>query len=127
VVSRTLLADLPELGALNRRQIAALVGLAPLNNDSGQMRGKRSIWGGRSSVRTALYMGALVGARHNPTLKLFYQRLVGAGKPKKVALAACAHKLLLIVNQVAKTQLPWKPPPEEPGAVATPKRRRRTP
>lgn len=110
VIARTLLASLPELGALNRRKIAALVGLAPFNRDSGSMRGRRSIWGGRADVRTALYMAALVGSRHNPTLKLFYERLVANGKLKKVALAACAHKLLLILNQIARTGRPWQPP-----------------
>ena len=95
-------------GSLNRRQIAALVGVAPLNNDSGQMRGKRSIWGGRSSVRSALYMAALVASRHNPAIKGFYKRLTGKGKAKKLALSACARKLLLILNQIAKTQKPWR-------------------
>jgi transposase len=109
VIARTLLASLPELGTLSRRKVAALAGLAPFNRDSGQMRGRRAIWGGRSEVRTALYMGAVVGARFNPMLKPFYERLVKSGKPKKLALAACARKLLLILNQIARTRRPWDP------------------
>jgi transposase len=108
VVARTLLACLPELGTLRRRELTALVGLAPYNRDSGLMRGKRTIWGGRAEVRTALYMAALVGVRHNPVLKRFYERLAVRGKPKKLALAACARKLLLILNQIVKTDRPWK-------------------
>lgn len=107
VVATTLLALLPELGHLNRKAIAKLVGVAPLNRDSGQYRGKRKVWGGRAYVRAALYMGALVGSRYNPVLKVFYQRLLGVGKPKKVALTACMHKLLLMLNAVLRTQRPW--------------------
>ena len=92
----TLLAYLPELGALNRKQIAALVGVAPFNWDSGTLRGKRAVWGSRSRIRPALYIGALVASRHNPVIRSFYQRLCPAGKPKKVALAACMRKLLTI-------------------------------
>lgn len=109
VMSLTLLAELPELGTLNRRQIAALVGVAPLNRDSGTLRGKRSIWGGRASVRATLYMAALVASRHNPVLRTFYQRLLAAGKPKKVALTACMRKLLTILNAMLKHRQPWQP------------------
>ena len=102
-VSLTLLAYLPELGTLNRKQIAALVGVAPFNRDSGPYRGRRSVWGGRATVRSTLYMGALVASRFNPVLRDFYQRLLKAGKPKKVALTACARKLLTILNTMART------------------------
>jgi len=107
VLSVTLLADLPELGTLGRKEIAALVGVAPLNWDSGHLRGKRRVWGGRSRVRAALYMAALVAARRNPVLRAFYQRLVEAGKPKKVALTACMHKLLTILNAMIRHRTPW--------------------
>lgn len=107
--SRTLLAELPEIGTLNRRTIAALVGVAPFNCDSGQFRGRRMIWGGRSSVRAALYMAALVASRHNPVLARFYQRLTAAGKPKKVALVAVMRRLLTIINAMIKHQTPWRP------------------
>jgi len=107
VLSATLLADLPELGALNRRQIAALVGVAPLNRDSGNFRGKRSVWGGRAKVRPALYMGTLVAIRHNTVIRAFYQRLCGAGKEKKVALTACMRKLLTILNAMLKHRTLW--------------------
>ncbi len=110
VVSATLLADLPELGTLGRKQIAALVGLAPLNRDSGTLRGKRTIWGGRATVRAALYMGALVGSRCNPVLYAMYTRLVAAGKTKKLALTACMHKLLTILNAMLKHRTPWARP-----------------
>ncbi len=108
IVSQTLLIDLPELGVLNRREIAALVGVAPINRDSGQFRGKRTTWGGRSRVRSALYMAALVAARHNPTIKAFYQRLRDAGKPAKVALTACIRKLLTILNTMVANKTPWR-------------------
>jgi transposase len=107
VVSVTLLADLPELGTLGRKQIAALVGLAPLNRDSGTMRGKRTIWGGRASVRAALYMAALVGSRCNPVLRALYARLLAAGKVRKVALTACMHKLLTILNAMLRHHTMW--------------------
>ena len=107
VLSTTLLADLPELGALNRRRIAALVGVAPFNRDSGHLRGKRTIWGGRAVVRSALYMSTLVATRHNPVIRGFYQHLLAAGKPKKVALTACMRKLLTILNAMLKHQTPW--------------------
>lgn len=108
-VSRTLIAELPELGTLNRRAIAALVGVAPFNCDSGQFRGRRMIWGGRPSVRGALYMAALVASRHNPVLARFYQRLRAAGKPGKVALVAVMRRLLTIINAMIKHQMPWRP------------------
>lgn len=109
VLSITLVAELPELGNLDRRQIAALVGVAPFNRDSGMMRGKRTVWGGRSQVRAALYMATLVATRHNPVIKAFYQRLLEAGKAKKVALTACMRKLLTILNAMIKHQQPWNP------------------
>jgi transposase len=108
VVSRTLVAELPELGELDRRQIAALAGLAPWTRQSGKWKGKSFIGGGRASVRTALFMAALVGSRHNPVLKAFHQRLTAAGKPKLVALTAVARKLLTILNTMVKTQTPWR-------------------
>ena len=106
-LSLTLLANLPELGTLNRRQIAALVGVAPYNRDSGTRRGKRAVWGGRSRVRAVLYMGALVASRHNPAIRDFYQRLLAAGKPKKVALVASMRKLLVILNSMLKHGSSW--------------------
>lgn len=111
VVSTTILAELPELGMLSRKQIAALVGVAPFNRDSGRHRGKRVIWGGRSAVRGALYMAALVATRHNPVIAEFYQRLMGVGKSKKVALTACMHKLLTILNAMLKHNQTWQPYP----------------
>ena len=110
VLSATLLAELPELGALNRRETAALVGVAPLNRDSGAFRGKRAVWGGRAPVRVALCMAALVSTRHNPVIKHFYQRLCAAGKAKKVALTACMRKLLTILNAMMKSHLAWNAP-----------------
>lgn len=109
VISLNLVATLPELGTLNRRQISALVGVAPFNRDSGQLRGRRSIYGGRVAPRGALYMAALVGARHNPVLNRFYQRLRAAGKPAKVALVACMRKLLTILNVMIRENTPWNP------------------
>jgi transposase len=106
-LATVLLADLPELGAANRRQIAALVGVAPLNNDSGQHRGKRIVWGGRRNVRSVLYMATLAASRSNPVIKPLYQRLVVAGKPKKVALVACMRKLLTILNSMLREQTSW--------------------
>lgn len=108
VVSRTLLGELPELGRLSHKQIAALVGVAPLARDSGTLRGKRIVWGGRAPVRSALYMGALVASRHNPVIRTFYQRLRAAGKPRKVALTACMRKLLVILNAMARDNRPWR-------------------
>jgi transposase len=109
VLSTTLLADLPELGQLNRRQIAALVGVAPLNRDSGVARGKRAIWGGRAPIRAVLYMATLAATQRNPVIRAFYTRLLQAGKPKKVALTACMRKLLTILNAMAKHRTPWAP------------------
>ena len=108
VVSRTLLADLPELGRLNRKQIAALVGVAPLARDSGTCRGRRAVWGGRAPVRAVLYMAALVAARRNSVIRAFYLRLVAAGKPKKVALIACMRKLLTILNAMMRANTTWQ-------------------
>jgi transposase len=107
VLSLTLLAELPELGTLTRRQLAKLVGVAPLNRDSGLLRGRRSVHGGRASVRAVLYMATLAATRHNPRFRDYYQRLVGAGKPRKVALVACMRKLLTVLNAMAKANAPW--------------------
>ena len=109
IVSTTLIAELPELGVLNSKEIAALAGVAPLNRDSGTLAGRRTVWGGRARVRTALYMAALVASRHNPVIKEFYERLCEVGKPKKVALTACMRKLLLIVNSMIKNKQRWNP------------------
>jgi transposase len=111
VVSTTLLIELPELGTLNRRKIAALVGVAPLNRDSGTLRGKRTVWGGRAKLRAVLYMAALVGVRRNPVMATFYERLLKAGKVKKVALVACMRKLLTILNAMMRTMTVWNPEP----------------
>lgn len=108
IISRTLLADLPELGTLSRKQIAALAGLAPFTRQSGKWQGKSFIGGGRAVVRTALYMGALVAARYNPVLKVFFARLRAAGKPKMVALIAVARKLLTILNAILRDNRPWQ-------------------
>ena len=108
-LSLTLLAELPELGTLDRKQIAALVGLAPMNRNSGLMRGRRTVSGGRARVRAVLYMGALVASRHNPVIRSFYQRLLAAGKPKKLALTACMRKLLTILNGMVKSGHRWSP------------------
>jgi transposase len=108
VIAKTLLIDLPELGSLNNKQIAALVGLAPISKDSGMKRGKRRIRAGRASVRTALYLAAMTGARFNPILKNFYLRLIEAGKPPKVALTAVAHKLLVILNAMVRDGTTWQ-------------------
>ena len=108
LLSLTLLAYLPELGTLDRRKIAALVGVAPFNRDSGTLRGKRTVWGGRARIRAVLYMGALVASRHNPVIRDFYQRLLAAGKPKKLALIACMRKLLVILNSMLKHGSPWR-------------------
>lgn len=109
VLSVTLLAELPELGKLNRKQIAALVGVAPYNCDSGKKRGKRAIWGGRASVRSALYMAALSAKRFNPVIKSFYDKLAAAGKPFKVAMTACMRKLLTILNAMMRSGTHWLP------------------
>ena len=108
VVSATLIANLPELGSLSHKQIAALVGVAPLNRDNGQTRGHRTTWGGRAPVRTMLYLACVVGIRFNPIIRRFYQRLKQAGKPSKVALVACMRKLLVSLNAMVKTQTQWQ-------------------
>jgi transposase len=110
VLSRTLLAELPELGTLDRGKIAALVGVAPLNRDSGTMRGKRTTWGGRASVRAPLYMATLVATQHNPVIRAVYERLVASGKAKKVALVACMRKLLITLNAMLRDQKEWAAP-----------------
>ena len=108
IVSLTLLAELPELGRLSHGQIAALVGVAPLNRDSGTLRGRRAVWGGRRAVRSALSMGTVRATRCNPPIRSFYERLLAAGKAKKVALVACMHKLLTILNALVKHQTSWQ-------------------
>lgn len=118
VVARTLLAALPELGALDRRAIAKLVGVAPLNRDSGTYRGRRQVHGGRGIVRAVLYMAALVASRRNPVIAAFYQRLIAAGKPKKLALVACMRKLLTLLNHLVRTGQHWAP--SAPPATAQP-------
>jgi transposase len=105
----TLLGNLPELGRLSRREVSALVGVAPFNRDSGHFRGRQSTWGGRAEIRTTLYMAALAATRHNPVIRGFYQRLLHAGKPKKVALVACMRKLLTILNAIARDRVPFSP------------------
>jgi transposase len=107
VLSRTLLADLPELGRLSRRAIAKLAGVAPLSRDSGTMRGRRFVQGGRATVRAVLYMAALVATKRNAVIRTFYQRLVATGKPKKLALVACMRKLLTMLNTIVRTRVPW--------------------
>jgi transposase len=112
MLSATLLGELPELGRLDRRQIAALAGVAPFNRDSGSQRGKRTISGGRAHVRTALYMATLTATRFNPLIRQFYERLCQAGKPKKVALIACMRKLLTILNAMLRHGTTWTPQPQ---------------
>lgn len=107
--SYTLISQLPELGTVNRKEIAALVGVAPFNRDSGRWRGKRTTWGGRAGVRAQLYMAALTASQHNPVIRAFYQRLIEAGKPKKVALTACMRKLVVILNAMVKNGTLWDP------------------
>lgn len=109
VTSATLLATLPELGILDRRQISALVGVCPFNRDSGQSRGRRMIFGGRAGVRAVLYMATVTASRCNPVIHAFYQRLRTARKPAKVALTACMRKLLTILNAMLKAKTPWQP------------------
>jgi transposase len=118
VLTLTLLADLPELGTLDRKKIAALVGVAPLNDDSGQHRGRRLVWGGRAEVRQVLYMAALSATRFNSVIRTFYQRLRQAGKPFKVAITACMRKLLTILNAIIRTHTPWQE--KSTGAAAAP-------
>jgi transposase len=109
VASLTLLAALPELGQLSQKEIVSLAGLAPVARDSGTLRGKRTIWGGRARVRQGLYMATLSASKHNPVIRAFYQRLIAAGKPPKVALTACMRKLLTILNAMLRTHTPWDP------------------
>ena len=109
VTSATLVGELPELGEVNRQEVTALVGLAPFNNDSGQHRGQRSICGGRASVRQVLYMAALSAKRHNPLIRRFAERLEKAGKKFKVVMTACMRKLLILLNQLIKTDTTWNP------------------
>jgi transposase len=111
VTACTLLVELPELGRLSGKQVAALVGVAPLNRDSGSCRGRRKVWGGRARIRAALYMAARVAVRYNPVLKAFYERLREGGKPPQVATVACMRKLLLILNALLKHKTPWSPAP----------------
>ena len=109
IVATTLISSLPELGKLSHKSLSYLVGLAPLNRDSGKFRGKRRIWGGRANVRCVLYMATLVAIRFNPIIKTFYQRLLDKGKLKKVALTACMHKLLILLNAMVRTGQTWQP------------------
>jgi transposase len=109
VMVTSLLVDVPELGRLNRQQVAALVGVAPFNRDSGKFHGRRRIWGGRAAIRSVLYMAALTARRFNPLIRAFAQRLEAAGKPFKVVLTACMRKLLVILNSMIKNNLPWNP------------------
>ena len=109
VLSVTLLAEVPELGKLNRKQIAALVGVAPLNRDSGLLRGRRTVWGGRARVRATLYMATLTATRYNPVIRVFYKRLCASGKAKKLALTACMRKLLTILNSMFRHHTAWQP------------------
>lgn len=113
VTSFTLLGQLPELGSLSRQKVAALVGVAPFNRDSGRLRGKRAVWGGRAGVRAVLYMAAVSAARCNPVISRFYGRLIGEGKPAKVALTACMRKLLTILNAMLKHNTPWQASPHK--------------
>ena len=108
VLSMSLMAKMPELGRLDRRQAAALVGVAPLNRDSGTFRGRRSVWGGRADVRTALYMATLSAVRFNPVISAFYMQLKGKGKKPKVALTACMRKLIVMLNAMMKNNEPWR-------------------
>jgi transposase len=115
VISTTLVSELPELGQLSAKQISRLVGVAPINHDSGQHKGKRMIQGGRGHVRASLYMGAVVAIRHNPVIKAFYERLIARGKSKKLALTACVHKMLIMLNAMVRDHLPWCfPHPKKP-------------
>lgn len=110
ILSVSLLTNMPELGQLNRREIAALAGVAPLNRDSGTLRGRRITWGGRGQLRAVLFMATLTAKQFNPQLKVFYQRLRAAGKPFKVAMVACMRKLLIILNAILRDETPWRPP-----------------
>jgi len=118
ILARTLLAELPELGCLDHKPIAALVGVAPFNRDSGTLRGKRTTWGGRASVRSALYMAALAAIRFNPVIKAFFEHLLARGKSRKVALVACMRKMLVVLNAMARRGTPWQPIPPVPAPVS---------
>jgi transposase len=118
VLATTLLAQLPEIGRLDRHAVAALVGVAPLNRDSGTFRGRRAIWGGRAHVRAVLYMATVAAVRYNPVLAAFYRRLRAAGKPAKVALIAGMRKLLTILNALLRHRIPWQAPPAPPALAA---------
>jgi transposase len=109
VTTTSLLVELPELGCLNRRQVAALVGVAPFNRDSGKFHGRRAIWGGRAAVRSVLYIAALTARRSNPIIREFALRLEAAGNPFKVVITACMRKLLVVLNSMIKLNLPWNP------------------
>lgn len=111
VLSATLIGHLPELGELNGKEVAALVGVAPFNRDSGKRQGKREVWGGRGQVRAVLYMATLAAVRRNPVIREFYQRLIEAGKPRKAALTACMRKLIVILNAMVRDGTPWQPQP----------------
>jgi transposase len=113
VLSHMLLAKMPELGTLNRKQAGKLVGVAPLNRDSGKFRGKRKVWGGRAEIRAVLYMATMSAIRSNPVIRVFYQRLIEAGKPHKVAITACMRKLLTILNAMVKNNTSWRAPQAE--------------
>ena len=117
VLSRTLLAGLPELGRLSRREVAKLAGVAPLARHSGRLKGRRYVHGGRAGVRAVLYMAALVATEHNPAIRAFHRRLLAAGKPKKLALVACMRKLLTILNAMARTNTRWRAPDDAPAAA----------
>jgi transposase len=114
VAIATILSDLPELGRLSRKQIAALVGVAPFNRESGLLIGKKTAWGGRARLRTVLYMATLAATRCNPPIRDFYQRLLTAGRPRKVALTACIRKLAIVLNAMVRKNAPWAPPPANP-------------
>ena len=114
VLATTFFANLPELGTLNRKEVAALAGVAPFPRDSGTLKGRRAIWGGRAHVRAALYMAALVATRRDPVIRAFYQRLCKAGKAKKLALTACMRKLLTILNAMLKSGTPWRVAANQP-------------
>ena len=118
ILTAALLAQLPELGTVNRQRLTALVGLAPFNRDSGTMRGRRTVWGGRGAVRRILFMGALVGMRHNPVIKAMYERLRAAGKPAKLALTACMRRLLSILNAMLRDGAAWQVVPPVTAPVA---------
>jgi transposase len=111
ILALTLLAEVPELGSVTHRELAALVGVAPFNCDSGKWKGTRRIWGGRAAVRAVLYMAACAAVRHNPVIRALYQRLLAAGKRKKVALVACMRKLLTICNAIIASGSPWRSQP----------------